>query len=180
VSAPVPPGWYRDPSGEPGRLFWDGWEWHTAVPAAHRHGGPNLVKVVVGVGLLALVGTGAIGIAAGWLNGQDRGSTATTSAGPDTPAPTTTSRYLSDKTMPSDGVYKVGGDQVDPGVWESAGPTDNGATRCVWARLSAPQQTVENTIEAGGSDSGPARARISGTDAAFSTHGCQPWRLVAK
>ncbi len=28
------PGWYDDPSGGPGRKFWDGQQWHDAVPSA--------------------------------------------------------------------------------------------------------------------------------------------------
>jgi hypothetical protein len=29
---PLPPGWYPDPSGKAGKLYWDGQEWHTAPP----------------------------------------------------------------------------------------------------------------------------------------------------
>jgi hypothetical protein len=29
---PLPPGWYPDPSGKAGKLYWDGREWHTAPP----------------------------------------------------------------------------------------------------------------------------------------------------
>ncbi len=28
-----PPGWYPDPSGKPGQLFWDGSQWSAGVPA---------------------------------------------------------------------------------------------------------------------------------------------------
>jgi TM2 domain-containing membrane protein YozV len=27
-------GWYPDPSGKPGQMYWDGQQWHTNVPAA--------------------------------------------------------------------------------------------------------------------------------------------------
>ena len=26
-------GWYQDPSGKPGQMYWDGQRWHTAMPA---------------------------------------------------------------------------------------------------------------------------------------------------
>lgn len=29
-----PPGWYPDPSGKPGLMYWDGQQWHTNVPVA--------------------------------------------------------------------------------------------------------------------------------------------------
>jgi serine/threonine protein kinase, bacterial len=29
---PLPPGWYPDPGGRTGMLYWDGREWHTAPP----------------------------------------------------------------------------------------------------------------------------------------------------
>jgi len=29
---PLPRGWYPDPSGKAGKLYWDGQEWHTAPP----------------------------------------------------------------------------------------------------------------------------------------------------
>ena len=29
---PLPPGWYPDPSGKAGQLYWDGQQWHTARP----------------------------------------------------------------------------------------------------------------------------------------------------
>ena len=179
-TAQLPPGWYPEPSGKSGKQYWDGMESHTTVPAAHRHGGPNLAKIVMGVGVLAMLAGGAIGTAVGWLNSGSRGSTASPTAGPDTPAPTSTRPYLSDKEMATDGIYRVGGDQVDPGVWESTGPTGKLPGHCAWARLSAPELTVPNTIEAGGSDAGPARVRILPSDTAFSTHGCQPWHLVAQ
>ncbi len=27
-----PPGWYADPSGKPGQMYWDGQRWHTGIP----------------------------------------------------------------------------------------------------------------------------------------------------
>jgi len=29
---PLPPGWYPDPSGKAGKLYWDGQQWHNAPP----------------------------------------------------------------------------------------------------------------------------------------------------
>lgn len=31
MSGPPPPGWYDDPSGKPGSLYWDGQRWHPPV-----------------------------------------------------------------------------------------------------------------------------------------------------
>ena len=180
MPTPLPPGWYPDPDGKPGKLYWDGSEWYTTIPASHKHGSPRLAKIatIAGVAVMAVLVIG--GIVIGALS-RDTSPAPSPSARPTEPPPptTTTSRYLSEKTMPTDGVYLVGGDQVDPGVWESDGPAP-GSPRCAWARLSATQEGPENTIEAGGSDAGPTQARIAPTDAAFSTHGCQPWRMVAR
>ena len=33
---PLPPGWYPDPSGKAGKLYWDGQAWHTAPPPAQN------------------------------------------------------------------------------------------------------------------------------------------------
>jgi len=30
----APPGWYPDPTGKPGTLYWDGRVWRTAIPVA--------------------------------------------------------------------------------------------------------------------------------------------------
>ena len=180
VSAPLVPGWYPDPKGGRGKRYWDGSEWHTAVPSARRRGGRNISKVVVGVGLFVLVVSGAAGAVVG-LNNRDEpqpSSTADPNFG-QSPTPTPP-RYLSEKAMQGDGMYRVGGDQVDPGVWESEGPSAPGAKPCSWARLSAPQNTPEATVEAGGSPEGPARVRVAPTDAAFFTDGCLPWRLVER
>ena len=178
MSEPSQPGWYPDPSGKKGKLFWDGSEWFTAVPASRQHGSPKLFKTVGIVAGVATMAGVAIAIALTALSdgGKDQGATATSAPG--VPPPPSTPRQMSLKTMPTDGVYRVGGDQVDPGVWESLGPADAFAKPCAWARLSAPQETPDHTIEAGASKSGPTRVRIRPTDAAFSTHGCQPWHMV--
>ena len=175
----LPPGWYPDPEGKPRKLYWDGSEWYTTIPASHKHGSTKLFKILTGasLGLTALLAVGAL-VFQGTRGNP--GATPPSSPSPTQPAPTTTtSRYVSEKMMPADGMYRVGGDQVDPGVWESDGPAP-GLTHCAWARLSAPQETPETTIEAGGSDAGPTQVRVLPTDAAFATHGCQPWRMVAK
>src|SRR4051812_26015343 len=33
VTTPSPPGWYPNPSGKPGKSYWDGYTWHNAIPA---------------------------------------------------------------------------------------------------------------------------------------------------
>lgn len=177
---PALPGWYPNPTGDIGKLYWDGQQWHTTIPAAHRRGGPVVKAVAVaGMALSSVAGLGAIGSALWWAAGNHGGPTASNTLPQTAPTPTTPG-YLSQKTMPTDGVYLVGGDQVDPGIWESPGPAPTSAGHCRWARLSAPQQTPETTLQAGGSDSGPAQVRILPTDAAFATQGCQPWHPVGK
>jgi hypothetical protein len=63
---PLPPGWYPDPSGKAGKLYWDGQEWHTAPPpvpvppSAQKKPGclPGLALFVVLFAVLAgLLGT---------------------------------------------------------------------------------------------------------------------------
>jgi hypothetical protein len=36
MNAHATPGWYPNPSGMPGNLFWDGSQWHTGIPAAPK------------------------------------------------------------------------------------------------------------------------------------------------
>ena len=60
----APPGWYPDPSGRPGSLYWDGAKWHPAQPAVPgtQHVVPGGMRVwrnvMLVLGLIA---------AAGWL-----------------------------------------------------------------------------------------------------------------
>jgi hypothetical protein len=61
----VPPGWYPDPAGGPGRRFWDGARWanQVAVPTSHpsranqrsRRIGLNIGLVVVGIVAVGVV-----------------------------------------------------------------------------------------------------------------------------
>lgn len=182
METPSSPGWYPDPSGKRGKKFWDGSEWFDHVPSSRKVGDPKVLKIVaVSAGLISMVGL-AVGAIVLSLLGDDAPvpGPAASSALPNVPQPSTSPRYISVKSLPSDGVYKVGGDQVDPGVWESPGPVDPAAKPCTWARLSAPQLSPETTLETGNSPGGPTRVRILPTDAAFTTTGCQPWQYVAE
>lgn len=178
VTTPKVAGWYPDPSGERGKKYFDGQEWHSDVPRARKRTSPQKIKVIVGAAALVVLVIGTIATSIALITSEPQpvpgAQSPTNGGGPSTTAPPS---YISVKTLPKDGIYAVGGDQVDPGVWESAGPVAPGAP-CAWARLRAPQQTPENTIEAGGSDNGPTQVHVQPTDAAFATKGCQPWQLV--
>lgn len=180
------PGWYPDPNGKRRKMFWDGAEWHTKVPASRKHFDPKLAKKLTAIaGVTAMVAVGLAALIATLVSrnsdpGQESASPAPIPGAAGAPSPTTTTpKFLTVKTMPNDGMYMVGGDQVDPGLWESDGPAEPGGPRCEWARLSAPQDAEENKIEVGNSDTGSTQVRIEPTDAAFATRGCQVWRMIA-
>jgi hypothetical protein len=64
MTTPPPPqpsaGWYPDPTGKPGQMYWDGEAWHTTGPVPPKQRTririqptkANLIKGIVGVGLL--------------------------------------------------------------------------------------------------------------------------------
>ena len=45
----TPPGWYPDTTGKPGKLYWDGRAWRTAIPVAPKVGPKN------GLGIASLI-----------------------------------------------------------------------------------------------------------------------------
>ncbi|MFZ0834181.1 MAG: protein kinase [Mycobacterium sp.] len=47
------PGWYHDPSGKPGSLYWDGREWHPARQSAASR--PAAALLVLGIALVVAV-----------------------------------------------------------------------------------------------------------------------------
>jgi hypothetical protein len=83
-----PPGWYPDPSGKPGQMYWDGQRWrtHTPPPAAapapwhtarppweKRPGFWSKTKIVLAAGaglVVAIVVVAMIGTAASGPSGQ--------------------------------------------------------------------------------------------------------------
>src|ERR1700722_15431750 len=75
-------------------------------------------------------------------------------------------------TMETDGTYRVGTDIV-PGTYRSAGPSPEGASDCYWARLNSLNEThiIDSNIS-----TGPEVVMIQPSDAAFLTHGAQPWQ----
>jgi hypothetical protein len=76
--------------------------------------------------------------------------------------------------MQHDGTYLVGKD-IRPGLYVTRGAAGGGM--CSWSRHSSiGSGGVSNIIER--SDSSDAQyALIAPTDAAFDTHGCQPWAI---
>ena len=71
-------------------------------------------------------------------------------------------------TIDADGSYAVGTD-IAPGVYQSAGPVDDGA--CYWKR-TAGDELVDNALT-----KKPAFVEILPTDTTFSTSDCQVWQL---
>jgi hypothetical protein len=75
MTQPVPPGWYPDPSGKPGQMFWDGQRWvppagppQNPVPASLRRRWTSLrtrtkiAAVVAVVGIMAFTVWVSIGV----------------------------------------------------------------------------------------------------------------------
>jgi hypothetical protein len=58
------PGWYPDPAGTPGKRYWDGSSWHSAIPAPAKPPGrvnwPLLITVGVGLVFVLVVGTAVV------------------------------------------------------------------------------------------------------------------------
>lgn len=72
-------------------------------------------------------------------------------------------------TIATNGSYAVGTDIV-PGVYQSAGPVDDGA--CYWKR-TAGDQLLDNRLT-----KKPAFVEILPTDTTFTTSDCQVWQLT--
>ena len=59
-----PPGWYPDPSGVPGRRYWDGWRWNLAVsspPPPKKNSNALLIIGIIGAVFVGLIIVGSIG-----------------------------------------------------------------------------------------------------------------------
>lgn len=72
-------------------------------------------------------------------------------------------------TIDADGSYAVG-TEIAPGVYQSAGPVDDGA--CYWKR-TAGDQLVDNRLT-----KKPGFVQIMPTDTTFTTSDCQVWQLT--
>ncbi|MGW4725460.1 hypothetical protein [Streptomyces sp. NPDC004291] len=75
--------------------------------------------------------------------------------------------------IPGDGTFLVG-EEVRPGVYRTAGPTDD-ATGCYWARLKGTTGDSSEII-ANSSGKGPITVTVLAGDKAFQTSGCQAWK----
>lgn len=93
-------------------------------------------------------------------------------ADPSTPyTPTPPAPSAPKTTIDADGTYAVGTDVV-PGVYSSAGPVADGT--CSWRRTSNPAgATIDNALT-----HEPQIVQIDPTDKAFTTRGCQTWKLT--
>ncbi|MFJ5879189.1 hypothetical protein ACIQD1_31255 [Streptomyces sp. NPDC093088] len=78
--------------------------------------------------------------------------------------------------IPGDGTFLIG-EEVRPGTYRSAGPTDN-TTDCYWARLKGTTGDA-NEIIANNSGKGPATVTVLPGDKAFQTSGCQTWKRLS-
>lgn len=87
---------------------------------------------------------------------------------PPAPAPSPAPAEGLKTTIDADGSYAVGTD-IAPGVYQSAGPVDDGA--CYWKR-TAGDELVDNALT-----KKPAFVEILPTDTTFSTSDCQVWQL---
>ena len=78
-------------------------------------------------------------------------------------------RYVYDiqTTIDGDGTFAVGTD-IAPGVYQSAGPVENGA--CYWKRTNG-DELIDNAMT-----KKPQIVSIEPTDTAFTTNDCQQWQ----
>lgn len=72
-------------------------------------------------------------------------------------------------TIEANGSYAVGAD-ILPGVYQSAGPIDDGA--CYWKR-TAGDKMVDNRLT-----KKPTFVQIMPTDTTFTTSDCQAWQMT--
>ncbi|MGZ8802437.1 MAG: hypothetical protein ACXWZL_07475 [Mycobacterium sp.] len=93
------------------------------------------------------------------------GTTAHAQPAPPPPAPAEGLKT----TIDGDGSYAVG-TEIAPGVYQSAGPVDDGA--CYWKR-TAGDEIVDNALT-----KKPTFVEILPTDTTFSTSDCQAWQLT--
>jgi hypothetical protein len=72
------PGWYPNPSGQPGQRYWDGYAWHDAVPARPGPVAPKPPTNWKALGIIAGAVAALIVVASiiGGLQGGGRDSTA--------------------------------------------------------------------------------------------------------
>jgi hypothetical protein len=124
-----------------------------------RYGGRNLVCSCrpVGVRMMSRLAIAAILIVVGWC--ASVGPAHADPAPPPPPTPKT--------TIDGDGTFAVGTD-IAPGVYQSAGPVENGA--CYWKRTNG-DELIDNAMT-----KKPQVVQIDPTDTAFTTNECQQWQ----
>jgi hypothetical protein len=80
------PGWYPDPSGAPGKRYWDGYAWHDAVPARPGPVAPKpptnwkALGIMGGAVVALIVVASIIGGLTGGGEDEKRGSASATTA----------------------------------------------------------------------------------------------------
>lgn len=155
VAHPSPPGWYPDPSGKPGNLYWDGRAWHSAIPA--QLGTPPPRKQTKRTALYVVLGVLAAIVALGFA-GLSRVNQ---------PRP----------TFPDPAVwYRVDAD--DAGSWETVGPKND--ANCHWVRAESPTGDVGDLIDVGQWDlkqttGGTQKVKVNAGEY-FMYWGCYPFR----
>lgn len=84
---PLPPGWYPDPSGKPGTLYWDGRVWRTGPPPVAT-GRPATLIWTVCICAAIVMATAIIGAIVVIRSGDGNGSTPTAAPSTFTVGPT--------------------------------------------------------------------------------------------
>ena len=108
-------------------------------------------------------------VLAGWIVTAAQAQAQPVPPPPPPPAPAEAPAGALKTTIDADGSYAVGTD-IAPGVYQSAGPVDEGA--CYWKR-TAGDAMVDNALT-----KKPAFVQILPTDTSFSTSDCQAWQLT--
>ena len=108
----------------------------------------------------------ALGSASGYAQAQTGPAPGPTPSPAPSPAPSPGGPKT---TIDADGTYTVGTD-IAPGVYESAGPVQDGA--CYWKRTSG-DKLVDNALT-----KKPQVVQIDPTDTSFTTNDCQQWALT--
>lgn len=159
---PLTPGWYPDPSGTAGNLYWDGLQWHTAPPPAPNLSRPAAKKRKVWPWVLLGVFVLFFGSCLFALGGSTH---------KDIPA------------MYKSGTYYHIEDSA-AGTYETAGSAD--ARPCNWTRLGSnwdQRETIEDTYAAwidGGHVAQGETARVTlKSGEYFVSNGCLPWQYVS-
>jgi hypothetical protein len=145
-----------------------------ATNKGHSIAGIVLGAIAALVGIVVTAATIAVAGHAG--PGHRDGGLPSMSALPSVSAP------VADRTDPSspiagDGTYTVP-NQMTPGTWQTAGPSESAVPMCYWARLNDLSGNL-TAIKASDLSKGQATVTVAAVDAGFTTSGCAPWTKIS-